>query len=318
MSRVNISILIVSFNTCEMTCDCIRSIYKQAIRDNFEIIVVDNNSKDGSADAIASEFSQVKLIRSRENTGFAKANNLAASEAQGSYLLLLNPDTVILDNAIDRLLDFAQTQPNARIWGGRSVFGDGSLNPKSCWRFMSLWSLLTLSIGLTKAFPNTAIFNREGYGGWYRDTIREVDIVTGCFLLIDRMLWDNLGGFDESFFMYGEEADLCYRARRLGACPTTTPDATIIHYGGASEKIFSDQIVRLFSGKIHFLRKHWSFLARSLGITLFKLSTAVRALAFSSATIMTKNEKYHGLAREWKEVWLRRHEWTKGYSNHGR
>ena len=167
---MNLTIIVISFNTCDMTCDCLRSIYRETRNTNFEVIVVDNASSDGSADAIASEFPQASLIRSEDNLGFAKANNLAAEHGRGSRLLLLNPDTIVLDHAVDRLNEFADTHSSARIWGGRTVFADGTLNPTSSWRFMTIWSLLTQTIGLTKLFPDSKLFNREGYGGWKRDT----------------------------------------------------------------------------------------------------------------------------------------------------
>jgi N-acetylglucosaminyl-diphospho-decaprenol L-rhamnosyltransferase len=137
-----------------------------------------------------------------------------------------------------------------RFGGGRTVFADRTLNSTSAWRFMSIWSLFTQAFGLAKVFDSSDFFNHEGYGGWGRDEVREVEIVTGCFLLIDRELWEQLHGFDESFFMYGEEADLCYRAKSYGAKPLVTPNATIVHYGGASETARAQKIVRLFTGKV--------------------------------------------------------------------
>ena len=110
---------------------------------------------------------------------------------------------------------------------------------------MSLWNLFCRAVGLTGLFPQSRLFNAEAYGGWKRDTEREVDIVTGCFFLIEHRFWDTLGGFDPLFFMYGEEADLCLRARPLGARPRITPDARIVHYGGASERVRAEQIIRV-------------------------------------------------------------------------
>src|SRR5690606_9249085 len=118
-----LSIIVVSYNTRGLTCECIRSVFDQTKRDAFELMVLDNASTDGSADAIEAEFAdRVRLIRSRQNLGFAGGNNRAAETATGDYLLLLNPDTVVLDHAIDRLLDFAARTPDAGIWGGRTLF----------------------------------------------------------------------------------------------------------------------------------------------------------------------------------------------------
>ena len=187
--------------------------------------------------------------------------------ARGRRILLLNPDTVILDHAIDRLYAFAEAHPDCGIWGGRTVFSDGRLNPTSCWRGFTLWSIFCFTTGLTR-MRRSGLFNPEGYGGWQRDSARAVDIVTGCFFLIDRALWERCQGFDPAFFMYGEEADLCIRARHFGARPMMTPDATIIHYGGASEPDRAEQRIKVLASRISLMRRHRSasfmFAARPL------------------------------------------------------
>ena len=235
------SIIVVSFNTRELTMACLKSVLAETRGTTYELIVVDNNSADSSAAAISSEFPTVRLATPGTNVGFAAANNLAAKDARGEFLLLLNPDTVILDHAITRLIAFARQYPEAQIWGGRTLFADRTLNPASCFRRMTPWNQFCASIGLRALFKNSPIFSSELYGGWSRDRVREVDIVSGCFFLIKRSLWDRLGGFDPAYFMYGEEADLCLRARTFGARPVVTPEATIIHYGGASEAVRARQ-----------------------------------------------------------------------------
>jgi GT2 family glycosyltransferase len=310
---VDTSILIVSHNTKDLTLSCIRSVFSEAQNPNFEVIAIDNASNDDSADSIQREFPAVHLIRSSENLGFARANNQAAKRASGSLLLLLNPDTVVLDHAIDRLVTFAAAHPQAGLWGGRTVFENGELNPTSCWRFMSLWSIFTQATGLTAVWRNNDFCNREGYGGWHRDCVRDVDILTGCFLLVRRDLWDSLGGFDESFFMYAEEADLCFRARKAGAKPLFTPEASIIHYGGASETDFSGKIVKLYSGKITFLKKHWSPLRQTLAINLFKLGAFWRMVGYSALAAAIGTEKRRSMANKWRSVWSRRRDWQSGY-----
>lgn len=257
-----LSIIIVSYNTRELTLECLRSLDRETPRELYELIVVDNLSTDGSADAIAREFPWARLIRSERNLGFAGGNNLAAKDARGEYLLLLNPDTVVLEKAIVRLLDFARRVPDAGIWGGRTLFGDRRLNPSSCWARPTPWSLFCIATGLAKVFRSVSLFNPEAFGGWDRSTERQVDIVSGCFLLLKRATWETLGGFDPAFFMYGEEADLCLRAHRLGAKPRVTPEATIVHYGGASEKARADKLVRLFKAKRLLFERHCSPPAR--------------------------------------------------------
>jgi GT2 family glycosyltransferase len=313
-TAIDLSIIIVNFNTRQMTLACLRSIYAETRDISYEIIVVDNNSVDDSANAIATEFPGVRLIALGENTGFARGNNIAAKEARGRRILLLNPDTAVLDHAIDRLVGFANETPMCRLWGGRTLFKDGSLNPFSCWRRMTLWSLACFAIGLTYAGSSSPILSPETYGGWKRDTVRHVDIVSGCFLMIDRALWDQLGGFDPTFYMYGEEADLCLRARRAGARPIITPHATIVHYGGASAPSTLERLVMLFKGKATLVNRHWSPVSRRMGRVLFLLVPVVRWWGYGLSAQLSGREDFHRSADNWRMMWVRRKDWIDGYS----
>jgi GT2 family glycosyltransferase len=208
---------------------------------------------------------------------------------------------------------FAAKRPEAGIWGGRTLFADGSLNPTSCWRFMSLWSLFAQATGLTALGRQSALLNPEGYGAWRRDFVREVDIVTGCLLLIRRELWDRLEGFDESFFMYGEEADLCYRARRVGARPLLTPEVAIIHYDGASDRVLSAKMTKLLSGKIRLMKKHWPKPKYVVGVFLLKLMVLTRMLGIAAIARATGSSDRYVAAKEWRQVWLAKDRWSSGY-----
>jgi GT2 family glycosyltransferase len=289
-----------------MTLECLRSLAAQT-RTPYQLIVVDNASGDGSADAIRAGFPHAELVESPVNHGFAGANNLAALNAKGEYLLLLNPDTVVLDRAVDRLLDFARARPDAGIWGGRTVFADGRLNPASCWRRMTLWNIFCRTSGLTGLFPNSAVFNGEAYGGWDRMTERAVDIVSGCFFLIRRADWERLGGFDPRFHMYGEEADLCLRAQGLGLRPRITPEACIVHHGGASERARADKMVRLLRSKIALIDQHVPPARRGLARWLFALWPRTRALVHR-----LRGARAAESARVWSEILDRRDEWDRG------
>ncbi|HBH47735.1 MAG TPA: glycosyltransferase family 2 protein, partial [Bacteroidales bacterium] len=262
-----------------MTMACLHSVYEETRGISFEVIVVDNDSKDGSAQSIKKKFPAVKLIVSDKNLGFGRANNLATKIAKGNYLLLLNPDTIVLNGAIQKLYSFACRNPNNRIYGGRTLYSDLTLNPTSCWRRPTLWSLFCYSVGLTKIFKGNSIFDPESYGHWKRDSVRLVDIVTGCLLMIERKLWDQLNGFDNVFFMYGEEADLCIRSAKFGASPIITPDATIIHHDGASEKIYADKMIRILRAKKQFIKKHWNQVGMLIGFSLLLYSVLVRMVA---------------------------------------
>ena len=312
----DVSIIVVSYNTRDMTMACLDSVLAETRDARYELIVVDNASSDGSAEAIANHPSKPKLIALKDNIGFAAANNLAAGEATGRYLLLLNPDTVVLGRAIDRLVSFAKLRPDAGIWGGRTLFADGRLNPASAWGRMTPWNLLCRATGLTAVFKHTTMFNGEAMGGWRRERAseREVDIVSGCFLLITHAFWTRLDGFDPAFFMYGEEADLCLRARKIGARPRVTPAATIIHYGGASERARSDKMVKLLKGKITLIERRWHPLLVPIGTSMMALWPLSRWLATTVLSRLSSKAAHAEVARTWHEIWTRRDAWRAGYA----
>ncbi len=308
---IALSIIIVSYNSRDITLACLESVYAHPPEVPFEVILIDNASPDGSAAAIASAWPQVRLIASPDNHGFALGNNIAAREAHGQRILLLNPDTVVFAGSLAALWDFAERSPDRRVWGGRTLFGDGALNPTSCWSSMTVWSLFCATMGLTWAFPRSELFAPEWMGDWQRDSEREVDIVTGCFLMIDRVLWEELGGFDRTFFMYAEEADLCIRARKRGARPAITPAAEIIHLGGASEASATDKTIKTLRGRVTLIRKHWSPVRRSAGLSLYWFWALGRLIG--SKVFAGPRDRPGESRSKWLEVWRRRREWMAGY-----
>ena len=308
----DVSVIVISYNTRDMTLACLESIHAETTG-AFEVVVVDNASSDGSAEAIRARFPQVRLLAESVNHGFAAAHHVAVPQCRAPWLLLLNPDTVVLDGALDKLMAFRRQRPEAGIWGGRTVFADGSLNPASCWRRQTLWSLFCRASGLAVVFRRSDLFNPESYGGWPRDTVREVDIVTGCLLLIGRETWDRLGGFDPVFVMYGEEADLCLRARDLGLRPAITPEAVIIHYGGASETVRTDKLVRLLRAKAELVKRHFAPGTRAPGLALLAAWPASRLLALSVLSTLTRRPRFRDAAAAWRAVWNRRVEWYDGF-----
>ncbi|PWJ12893.1 glycosyltransferase family 2 protein [Jannaschia seohaensis] len=309
----DLTVIVISYNTRALTLAALRTLYAQTSETDMEVIVLDNASADGSADAIAAAFPQARLIRAPENLGFARANNVAAARARGAWLLLLNPDTEIRDRAVDRLMAFARAHPSHGIYGGRTVFPDGTLNPTSCWGRITLWSVLCSATGLTAAFPRSRLFNPETIGGWGRDSVREVDIVTGCFLLIPRALWDRLGGFDLKYFMYGEEADLCLRAGRLGYRPVVTPEAEIMHLVGASANTRADRAVRVARARATLIRDHWPAWKVPLGLGAMWAGVGLRRLV-SAARARAGGPARAGAAALWREVWRARRVWLAGYA----
>jgi len=308
-----VSIIIVSYNTKEMTIECIKSVIEQTRQVKYELIVFDNNSSDGSADAIISSFPDITVFKNKENYGFAQGNNVAIKEASGEYVLLLNPDTVVLNRAIDNLVLFSKENILAGIWGGRTLFADKSLNPSSCWNKMTVWSLFCRASGLAVIFPNNEFFNSEAIGGWQRDSVKEVDIVSGCFFLIKKSLWESLNGFDRRFFMYGEEADLCLRAKKLGVTPLVTDKAEIIHYGGASEKKRAGKLIKLLKAKVQLIRNHWKPGIKELGVFLLMLWPYSRYIATKLIFFLNKTDSMETNYSVWEEVWANKSSWLKGY-----
>lgn len=308
---VELSILIVSYNCKAVTLACLESLVANRPSVRHEIILLDNASSDGTVAAVAALFPQIQLIAHPDNSGFAAGNNLAAATATGRRLLLLNPDTILFPGSLDALWAFAERTPQRRIWGGRTLFGDHSLNPTSCWAAISLWSLFCSTFGLTWLAPRSMLFNPEAYGGWQRDQERDVDIVTGCFFLIDHELWRHLGGFDQNFFMYAEEADLCLRARRLGAKPGISPAAEIVHLGGASEVSQTEKLIKISRGRITLMRKHWSPAKLAAGLTLYRIWALLRLVG---SRFMAGPRDIPGQSAEkWQTIWKRRSEWLSGY-----
>lgn len=305
--KPDLTVIVVSYNTREMTLECLRSLYDETPDLELQVILVDNNSADGSAEAIAKDFPQVELHARKDNLGFAGGNNVAAKDARADWLLLLNPDTVTLRQGISKMYTFAKAQSGEVVVGGRTYYGDGSLNPTSCWGRSSLWSLFCMGSGLSSLFRRSAIFDPESLGSWARDTEREVDIVTGCLLMLPTELWRKLDGFDLDFFMYGEDADLCLRAQRAGARCVICPDATIVHYAGQSEKVRADKMVRLFTAKSQLFKKHGSPVFTWFAIRMldFWAWTRMAALSILKLVKPARRESYES----WRDVWRQRATW---------
>lgn len=306
VDAIDVSILVVSYNTRELTLECLRSTMAETRTSRFEIVVVDNRSSDGSPEAIRAAFPGIAVLEPGENLGFARANNLAAGRARGRRLLLLNPDTVVRNGAIDRLVRAAEELGDHYVLGGRTVHPDGSLNRTSCWGRPTLWSTFCLATGLSSLGRFVGMFDRETMRTWPRNTFREVDIVSGCFLLVSRAAWQRLGGFDERFALYGEDFDLCMRARTLGMRCAVVPEAEIVHYGSASERVKPDQLVRQMKAKAQLIRKHWSPVAAKAGVWLLSLRVFIRAYP---AGILGGARREGATA--WQEAWRRRAEWVR-------
>lgn len=267
---MDVSIIIVSWNTRDILHRCLQSVYEQTDEITFEVIVIDNASSDGSAEMVEREFAQVRLIKNTENRGFAAANNQGAEIARGRYLLLLNSDTIVLDNAIGKTVKFADEYSEAGVVGCRVLNPDRTLQPTG-FMFPSALNMLLAASYLYKLFPRHKFFGREQMTCWGRDDVREVDVVTGCFMLARREAIEQVGMMDESFFMYGEETDWCWRFKKAGWQNLFYPGAEIIHLGGQSTRQVKPQmILQLKAGLLRFIRKHRT--ARSYATACFLTS----------------------------------------------
>lgn len=308
--NAEVTVIVVSYNTRELTVKALRTLLENGGDIRMRVIVWDNASEDGSADAIAEAFPAVELIRSQENIGFARANNLAAETITSDWIVLLNPDTETHSDAIRNLVDFAKSHPQAGIVGGRTVFPDGSLNIASCWNRMTVWSMVSSALGLSAVFKNSAFFNPEGLGSWQRDSVRQVDIIVGCFLAIRTSLWQELGGFNSRYTMYGEDCDLCLRAIRLGYAPMITPEAQIMHLVGAASAKRSDKLIKVYRGKATIIRDHWSKALVGMGLLLLWLQIASRRFGYAIKAYIAGAD---ARAQLWREVWQSRALILRGY-----
>lgn len=253
----DVSIIIVNWNTLGLLRDCLASVYAETKGVDSEVIVVDNASTDGSQAMVKAEFPRVALIENASNMGFAAANNQGMKVARGRYVLLLNSDTVVLDGAIQKMVAFADSHPDVGVAGCRVENPDGSLQP-TCFMFPSLLNLVLMTTYLYKVFPKSPFFGRAHMTWWDRADAREVEVVTGCFMLVRREVIEKVGGFDEAYFFTGEEADWCRRIGRAGWKLMFTPSARIIHLDGATSKSLGWRTDALQTrGTIQLFRSHY-------------------------------------------------------------
>jgi GT2 family glycosyltransferase len=229
----DISIIIVSYNTREMTLDCLRSLYANMGALSCEVFLVDNASADGSVDAIRSAFPTVNIIANARNVGFGAANNQAMATAKGRYFLLLNSDAFLKPVALPQLYHNLESNPATGVVGPRLLNADGSLQI-SCFRYPSPTRAWLENLGISSLFRSHPKIG--DYRRWPHDTERAVDWVIGACLLVRRKVYEKVGGFDERFFMYAEETDWQARIRDAGWTIAFTPTAEVTHLGGASGK----------------------------------------------------------------------------------
>ncbi len=314
VGRVTVSVVVVSYNVRDWIVRCLGSLAASTSHD-LDVIVVDNASSDDSADAVEAAFPEATVVRNAHNVGFGRAVNQGAELAKGDYLLLLNPDGYVEPGSLDALVAFAQGNPQYVIVGGRTVSPEGELDHRSCWAAPTLWSLLSSAFMLSTLRPRSTLFDPEAMGDFRRDHARPVDIVTGCLLLVRLADWRALGGFDERFFMYGEDAELCLRAAaETGRQCAVTPDATMIHAVGASSATRPDKHEMLLAGRITLVRTHWGPVRGRAGAALLVAGVGVRTALERTGL----GGRVGGRDTDWSEVWRRRGRWSRGFPPRGR
>ena len=255
MVKIDLSIVIVSYNTKKITEDCIESINRSLTNTKikYEIIVVDNDSLDGSAKALEKiakdETNHLTYFQTGSNLGFGQGNNFGVERANGRYILLLNTDMIVLNRAIEKLYNFYVAQEKrVHFLGAKLLNCDLTPQPSACRFFTLPVAFATLLLkgdywGLTRSSP---------------DKFKKVDWITGACILTTKKIYERLGGFDKNIFMYMEEVDLLYRAKKLGLNTYFYPESQIIHLGSASSNGRTYPILQVYQGFLFFYKKHYS------------------------------------------------------------
>lgn len=302
-SETDISVIMVTHNNEHSVGAALDS--TGSIDRPFEVIVVDNRSADGTVRCATSAAPMATMVSLNSNVGFAKACNLAAGRAAGRLLLFLNPDTVLLPGAVARAAGHLERNPTIGVVGGRTLFEDGSTNITCCFREPSLWSAFCYATGLSSVFRRSSLLNPEQMRGWDRADTRSVDVVTGCFLMIERSLFEKLRGFDERFFLYSEDTDLCRRVRDARLSCVHLADASLIHSDGGSEPVHSAKLTKVFAARSRYYAKHWSPRKAAIGRQLLDFAVLGRLLVNQAL------RRHEGI-EHWADVWHHRDSWGAG------
>jgi GT2 family glycosyltransferase len=293
VSETDVAVVIVSWNTRDILRGCLRSVFEQTQNVSFHVFVIDNNSHDGSAEMVRAEFPEVTLIANTENRGFAAACNQGMRLALARYTLLLNPDTVVLDDAISRCVGYADVYPDVGVVGCQVLEDENRITPTG-FSFPSPLNVFLALSGLSRAFPRSRLFGRPEFSWWDRNTERDVDVVTGMFMLVRREAIAQVGLMDEAYFVYSEEADWCYRFSQAGWRRVFTPCARIVHLDGgakstkqASKKMF----VQLQKSAMIYHRKNLGLASSWLLKLIYIASNFVRMIAWFILSVVNRDSR---------------------------
>jgi GT2 family glycosyltransferase len=255
---VRISVVIVSYNSREFLLDCLQSVYASTGPIELQVFVVDNASTDGSAEAVRRAFPGCTVIANRDNLGFSRANNLAIARTSGDYVLLLNPDTVLAPDVLDKMTEYMEKNPGVGMASCRLVTAEGVLDLACRRSFPSLWDGFCRASGLGRLFPRRQVFSRYNLTHLDETETQEVDAICGAFMFARRKAVDDVGLLDEDYFMYIEDLDWCYLFRKAGWKVVYHPAVTALHVKGHSANPRSSTMIReLFNSTELFYRKHY-------------------------------------------------------------
>ncbi|MDW8105332.1 MAG: glycosyltransferase family 2 protein [Armatimonadota bacterium] len=239
---MTLSILIVNWNTRELLRACLQSLRRYPLSEPMEVWVLDNASPDGSAEMVRTEFPEVHLVASERNLGYAAGNNLLLQQAQGEYLLLLNPDTEVTEGALDTAVRYLREHPDVAALGAKLVYPDGRVQ-RSVRGFPEPEAVMWEYLGLARLFPHSRRFGAYRMTWFTYDQIAEVDQPMGTFLMLSRCAVRAVGLMDERFPIFFNEVDWCYRAKQQGLRMVFHPGVVIIHHGGASTRQVRPQMI---------------------------------------------------------------------------
>ncbi|MEP6950064.1 MAG: glycosyltransferase [Ginsengibacter sp.] len=282
-----LSVIIVNYNVKYFLEHCLWSVMKALENIEGEIFVVDNDSGDGSKDFFRDKFPAVTFIWNKENEGFAIANNKALKQASGSYILFLNPDTIVPEDCFNNCLSFLRSKDDSGALGIKMIDGSGNFLKESKRSFPSpMTSLFKLS-GLTRLFPKSRVFSKYHLGFLDENISHEVDVLAGAFMIIPKKIIDTTGTFDENFFMYGEDIDLSYRIQKAGFKNYYFAGSSIIHFKGESTKKGSLNYVKLFYKAMSvFVKKHYGGTKAGLFNLLIQVAIFLRAILAAMARFL--------------------------------
>lgn len=302
MKALDLSIIIVNWNTRDLLADCLASVAAHPPTRAHEIIVVDNASADGSADMVRERYPSVRLLALTQNLGFASGNNRAMELSHGRFLLFLNPDTVLYPGAVDALVAFMEDHPEAGAAGSMLLNADGTLQT-------SCFPAPTLGRELWRLFHFDALRPIGVYPmqQWPTDAPRQVDTVQGASFIVRREVLAEVGKLDESFFMYSEEVDWCLRIREAGWSIHWVPASRVVHYGGqSSRQVAPRMFVQLYHSKLLFFRKHYGRLYGLIYKAVLFTASLVRLLFTPLAWLLRPDRRpeYATLARRYGRLLL--------------